>query len=156
MILWRDSFQRPPLKFSVEWDIGVRALLSFFSYHWRASKSLPESYAQFITPSCVLTLLLGAFLWWGLWSWGSWNFFILLGWALTLWRTLKAQQSTTLLNESSLCTSLTGFGFCICFFSLTKTLSDMFCPKTNFASPAALFAAFFELKEQQQNKKQNK
>lgn len=60
-------------------------------------------------PSGALTLLLGGFLWWGLWSLGSWNVFIFLIWAVALWGTLKAQHSTTLLNEPSLSTSRTGF-----------------------------------------------
>lgn len=32
---------------------------------------------------------------------------------------------------------------------LTRTRSDMFCPKTNFAPSSVLLAGFFELKEQE-------
>lgn len=105
-----------------------------------------ESCQQLIIRSCVLTLLVGGFLCWGLWSLASWSVFSFLIWGIALRRTLKAHESTTLLNEFSLCRSLTCF-WVVLFFLLTKTLSDMFCPKINFASPAALFVAFFELRE---------
>lgn len=98
-------------------------------------------------PCGALTLLLGAFLWWGLWGLGSWNVFIFLIWAIALRRTLKAPHSTTLLSEPS----WTGFGlFILTVLHLPKLVLTCSAQKQTWPRRLRCLWHFLNLKEQRQ------
>lgn len=154
MILWRDSYQRAPFKTLGGVRYRSPCLAFIFLLSLEGMQVTPWKLWTVHQPLLCAYPSLGCFLVVGALELGQLK---LLYVPHLSTRPLEDSESTTKNNLAEWIQSVHQLNrlrvlYLFIFFLLTKTLSDMFCPKTNFASPAALFAAFFELKEQQQNK----